>query len=86
MRLKANFITQEIDGTQFIVPVGRDAFSGIIRSNETAAFIVNALSEDTTKEAIVEKMLSVYDAPREVVEADVGSIIEKLRSVGAIEE
>ena len=41
MKLKNEFITQDIDDTQFLVPVGAEAFSGIVRSNKTAAFIVN---------------------------------------------
>lgn len=86
MKLKSNFITQQIDDTQFLVPVGGEAFSGIIRSNESAAFIVNALKEETTVEKIVDAMAKEYDAPRAVLEADVNAIIEKLRSVNALEE
>ena len=33
MRLKDNILTHEIDGTQFLVPVGAEAFKGIVRSN-----------------------------------------------------
>jgi hypothetical protein len=31
-------------------------------------------------------MAAVYDAPRDVLEADVLKIVEKLRSIGAIDE
>ena len=37
MKLKDDMITHDIDGTQFIVPVGADAFSGVVRSNKTTA-------------------------------------------------
>lgn len=86
MKLKSNFITQTIDDVQFLVPVGGEAFSGIIRSNESAAFIVDQLKNETTPEAITDAMANVYDAPRSVLEADVNAVIEKLRSINAITE
>ena len=86
MRLRPDFMTQEIDGTQFLIPLAGEAFNGIIRSNETAAFIVDQLADDVTEEEIVDRMLKEYDAPRDVIAADVREVIEKLRSVGALDE
>lgn len=86
MKLKNEFIIQDIDDTQFLVPVGAEAFSGIVRSNKTAAFIVNCLKEETTETAIVDAMCAKYDAPRETIAADVAEILEKLRSINAIDE
>ncbi len=86
MKLKNNIITQDIEDTQFLVPVGAEAFSGIIRSNATAAFIVNCLKQETTKEAIVEALCAEYDAPKDVISADVDQILETLRGVNALEE
>ena len=86
MKLKSDFITQTIEDTQFLVPVGAEAFRGIVRSNMTAAFIVDCLKEETTEEAIVDAMCAKYDAPRDVIAADVAEIIEKLRGINAIEE
>ena len=79
MRLKDSFITQEIDDTQFLVPVGAEDFSGIVRGNKTAAFIVNCLKEETTEESIVDAMCAKYDAPRDQIAADVGNILKVLR-------
>ena len=86
MKLKQNIITQYIDDVQFMVPLGMDAFQGLIRSNETAAFIVDCLKEETTEEAIVDRMCAEYDAPRDVIAADVREILSILREIGAIEE
>lgn len=86
MKLKENFITQMIDDTQFLVPLGGEAFSGIVRSNKTAAFIVNCLQEETTEDAIIDAMCSQYDAPREVVAADVAEILATLRNIHALTE
>ena len=53
MKLKHDFIIQDIEETQFLVPVGAESFQGIVRSNQTAAFIVDCLREETTEEATV---------------------------------
>lgn len=86
MKLKGNYLTQNINGTQFLVPVGEGAFSGMVRCNDTAAFIVDRLRRETTADAIVEAMCAAYDAPKETIAADVKKILDILRSVGALEE
>ena len=86
MKLKSDFITQEIDDTQFLVPVGAESFSGIVRSNKTAAFIVDCLKEETTREEVIAKMKAKYNAPEDVLSADVDKILGKLRSINALDE
>ena len=86
MKLKSDFITQTIDDTQFLVAIGAEAFSGIVRSNKTAAFIVDCLKEETTEEAIVDNMCKNYDAPKAEIAADVKEILDTLRRINALEE
>lgn len=87
MKLKNGFITHRIQDTQMMVAAGEAAkhFNGLVRSNETAAFIINCLKNDTTEEDIVEKILSEYDVSREIAAKDVKVVLEKLYSIGAIE-
>ena len=86
MKLKTDFITQMVDDTQFLVGVGAGAFSGVARSNKSAAFIVDCLKQETTPEQIVEAMYAKYDAPRETLAADVAKVLDTLRSIDALEE
>ena len=86
MKLKSEFITQNVEDTQFLVPVGSDAFSGVVRSNRTAAFIVDCLKSETTKDEIVDAMCQKYSVTREVVAQDVDRILDFLRKIDAIEE
>lgn len=86
MKLKHDFIIQDIEETQFLVPVGAESFQGIVRNNQTAAFIVDCLREETTEEAIVDAMLDRYAVDRETVTADVKEILEKLRGINALKE
>lgn len=86
MRLKDGFITHEMEGEQIMVGAGSVNFAGIVRSNHTAAFIVDCLKRETAPEQIVNAMAERYDAPREIIAEDVEKILEKLRSIGALDE
>ena len=61
-------------------------FAGMVRSNATAAFIVDCLKTGTTKEAILDAMEKKYDAPRKVMADDVDMVITNLRKIGALDE
>lgn len=88
MKLKDGFITYETDGEQIMVAVGSadGLFHGLIRSNSTAAYIVECLKNDTTVDEIVGAMASKFDAPKDIISRDVEDILNKLRSVGALDE
>ncbi len=85
MKLKANFITYNTDSEQIMVS-GDGDFNGMVRSNRTAAFVIDLLVNGTTRDGIVSAMLDKYDAPRDVIERDVDKILDTLRSIGAIDE
>lgn len=85
MKLKDTFVSHVTNGEQILVDVS-SSFSGLIRSNKTAAFIVDQLKNETTLDSIVDAMFEKYDAPKEVLRRDAQAVIDKLRSVGAIDE
>ena len=90
-RLQMSRIIIHIQGrayTHFVimVAIGAEAFIGIVRSNKTAAFIVDPLKEETTEEAIVDAMCQKYDAPREAIAVDGKEILDTLRQINALEE
>ncbi len=86
MKLKEEFITHESGGEHFTVTAGNSTFNGMIRSNQTAGFIVECLKKDVTKADIIDKMLERYDAPREQIAEDVDKIIDTLHKIGAIDD
>jgi len=86
MRLRDGFITHESVGEHITVTAGNTAFNGMIRSNQTAGFIVECLKSEVTKEDIITKMLEKYDAPRALIEKDVEKILEQLKTIGAIDD
>ena len=85
MKIKSGFITHMTDGEQLMVSVD-GSFCGMVRSNAVAAKIIDFLKSETTLDALVDNMMELYDAPREVILADVNEVIEKLRSIDAIDE
>jgi len=86
MKLNKGFITHDDGGQKLLVSTGASKFSGLVRSNETAGFIISCLENDTTEAEIVAKMQKKYDGPKEAMERDVKKIIDQLRRIGAIDE
>lgn len=87
MKLREGFVTHMVGEEQMMVASGPASkfFHGLVRSNETAAFIVDCLKKETTEAEIVDAMLEEYEVSRETLERDVHGIIEKLNSIGALE-
>ncbi|MCD8053540.1 MAG: PqqD family protein [Lachnospiraceae bacterium] len=88
MRLREGLILRDVGGDHVAVTVGeaRKRFNGLMRNNDTADFIYRQLQSETTEEAIVEAMFEEYDAPREVIAADVHELLEQIRETGLLEE
>ncbi len=87
MKLSKDLLTHTTRGEHYVISTGDSRFKGLIKSNETAAFIVECLKTDTTEDEITDKLLTKYSgADRQTVLGDVKSIIAKLRSIGALEE
>ncbi len=79
MKLKYEFIINEVAGDTVAVSVGENRFNGYIKLNETGKFIFNALSQDTTPEQIITDMAAAYpDATLEEISQTVNEFIEKL--------
>ena len=85
MKLKDNFITHMSNGEQILVDVSGE-FSGLIRNNESAARIVDCLKTETSIIEIVEQLSLEYEASNEELLNAVKTVIDKLRSAGAIDE
>lgn len=85
MKLKNEFMTHMDGENQMMVDVSAK-FSGLVRSNKTAAEIIDLLKTDTTEENIISVMQKKYDVSESVLKQDVHRIIETLRNVGAIDE
>lgn len=86
MKINDSFITHDDEGSKLLVSTGASKFSGLVRSNETAGFIISCLEKDTTEAEIVEEMQKKYNGSKEIMERDVMKIISQLRKIGAIDD
>ena len=86
MKLKNGYVTHDMGSEQIMVATGDASFPGLVRSNPTAAFIVDCLKQETTKEQIVQAMLDKYEVTQAVAAADVDKILNTLRSINALDE
>ena len=86
MKINKNFLTHDDGDNKLLVSTGAVKFSGIVKGNLTAGFIIECLGQDVTEDEIVEKMIKKWDISYEIARRDVKNIINKLRSIGAIDE
>jgi len=86
MKLNNAFLTHDDGDQKLLVSTGASKFSGLVRSNATAGFIIGCLENETTEAEIVEKMQQKYNVPKEAMESDVKKIIAQLRKIGAIDD
>ena len=70
MKLKDTFVTQEMDGEQVMVEAD-GGFAGMVRSNATAAFIIDQLKTETTSRAVMAE--------------DVDMVLANLKKIGALD-
>lgn len=86
MKLNKGFLTHDDDGQLLLVSTGASKFSGLVRSNRTAGFIISCLESDVTEAEILAKMQKQFDGPKEAMERDIKKIIAQLKEIGAIDE
>ena len=79
MKLNPKFLTHEIKGEHITVSTTGTKFNGLIRSNPTAAFIVESLKTDTTESAAVDKLLAKYEVDRPTGSIFQSSTVLKMR-------
>lgn len=83
MQINPDFTIQKVGGSYVAVAVGETSknFHGMIRLNETGAFLWNKMTErDCTEEELVDALLAEYEIDRETATRDVHKMIENLKS------
>ena len=86
MKLKKEFIYQELGNDSFLVSTVAADFSGLMRGNKTFGAILELLKEETTKTKVIMEMCDRFDASEEVIAKDVEKTLEMLRTIGALDE
>lgn len=88
MKLKYNFVTNEVADKIVAVAVGDDMseFNGFIKMNDIGAFIFNLLKNDVTEDEIVEEMKKAWpDESETEIRETVVEFVGKLKESGVVE-
>lgn len=88
MKLKYDFAVREIMGEYVIVPLGEGAleFAGMISTTETGAFLVEALKNDVTREALLKRILEEFEIDEQTALGDLDEFLNRLRDLHLLVE
>lgn len=85
MKIRDIFEMEQIEDKQYMVCLDSTVFAGMIELNETAAFIVSCLKEDTNIEEISRRMTLAYDVSLEEAHGGVEGVISQLEQMHFLE-
>ena len=87
MKIREGFLIRNVAGNNVVVPIGQATldFNGMMSLNETGAFIFSKMLEGTTKEQLIEDLISEYEVEREIAQKDVDDFIKKVEGEGLLE-
>ena len=82
MKIYEGFLLREVAGNYIVMPVGDAAqrLNGMIKLNETSAFLFRVLEKGADEEALVAALLSEYDVEEATARRDVRAFLDTLRA------
>lgn len=86
MKINNAFLVHDDGKDKILVSTGEAEFSGLVRANSTAGFIIDRLVDGVSESKIVSEMLARYDVTEDVALCDVRKVVAQLRKIGAIDE
>ena len=86
MKLKKKFVVYQSGGESMLIPAAGAGFAGLVKGNKTLGAVLELLKQDVSEEEIVAAMFARFDAPEEVIAADVKKVLSELRKIGALDE
>lgn len=87
MKLKDGFVLRQVGGAYVVVAVGLQTldFKGMIRLNETGAFLWERLAKaECTSLELVDAMTSEYDVDRDTAASDVEIFVNSLKEANLL--
>ncbi len=88
MKIKENFVMQELADEYIVIPVGEaaDKLHGVIRLNTSGAFIWKMLSEkDITKEELIGEVCVAFSVDRTIAADDISSFLNQINVFDCLE-
>ena len=87
MKIDEGFVLKDIAGQHVAVPFGDKSvdFNGIISLNETAKFLWERCKEETSKEVLIDALISEYQIAQDVAENAVNVFEKQMKEAGCLE-
>lgn len=88
MKIKKDYILREIAGQNIIVPIGQAGLDcrGIMILKGIGVYIFGLLSQDRSREELIEKILEEYEVDCKTAESDLDEFITRLNKLGLLEQ
>ena len=86
MKLKYNFLIQEVAGTYMAVAIGEGAenFKGMIKMNGTAKRVFELIQQGLSEKDIIATMHEEYEASESDIQKSVDTMVNQLNSQNLI--
>jgi hypothetical protein len=88
MKIKKGFMLRKVAGENVVVAIAEasKSLNGMIKLNDTGAFVWNLIKDGATKEDIVEKICNEYEISNEQAKSDLDAFLEVLNSANCLEQ
>ena len=88
MKLDPEFLLQQVGSQSLLVPIGGagERFHGVIQLNETAAFLVRCLQQETDEAGMMAALSREYDGTPDQFRRSIEKTVSTLRQAGALIE
>ena len=84
IKIKEGFLLRKVAGDH-VVEAGK-VFHGMIRLNDTGAFLWEQCRKETTKEQVLQAMAEKYEVDESVAADDLDRFLQQLRNAEILEE
>ena len=80
MKIKEGFALRKIAGEDIVIPIGNNIadFNGVVRLNESAAFLWKKLQEEIIKDDLIKALIKEYKIDEDLAIKDVEQFINIL--------
>ncbi len=87
MKVKSDFILHSMGSEYVVVAVGErtEEFHGMIRLNESGAFLWECMQNDTTQEMLIGSLIEKYEISEELAREAVTSFVSQLIEADVLE-
>lgn len=85
MKLKDIFVKETLNGETIFVSIDNDTFNGLLRTNQTAAFIIQCLQTSISEEELVVTFANHYKVNFTQSQDYISKIVMQLQEMNLLE-